>query len=258
VDEGLRERLRRPKRELTVHFPVKMDDGRVQVFTGHRVQHNLARGTGKGGIRYHPDVTLDEVKALAMWMTWKCAVAGIPYGGAKGGVTCNPKAMSEGELERLTRRYASEIAPIIGPDRDIPAPDVNTDGRVMAWLMDTVSAHWGHDVPGIVTGKPLSIGCTVGRVEATGRGVTVAAREAAKAQGVPLEGSRVAVLGFGNVGSWTASLMVNSGAKLVAVADSTSGVYSSKGPYCVNRNGYRSLDGCVINGVTEGEGTTER
>ena len=229
LDEGLRERLRRPKRELTVHFPVKMDDGHIQVFTGHRVQHNLARGPGKGGIRYHPDVTLDEVKALAMWMTWKCAVASIPYGGAKGGVTCNPKVMSEGELERLTRRYASEIAPIIGPDRDIPAPDVNTDGRVMAWLMDTISTHSGRDMPGIVTGKPLSIGGTVGRVEATGRGVTVAAREAAKAKGMPLEGARLAVLGFGNVGSWAASLMVKSGAKLVAVADSTSGVYSSKG-----------------------------
>ena len=178
LNHEIRARLRKPKRELTVQLPIKMDNGRVEVFTGYRVQHNTARGPAKGGIRYHPDVSLGEVKALAMWMTWKCAVAGIPYGGGKGGVTCNPKVMSLGELERLTRRYASEIAPIIGPDVDIPAPDVNTDGRMMAWFMDTYSAHAGRDVPGAVTGKPLSVGGTVGRVEATGRGVSIAAREA--------------------------------------------------------------------------------
>ena len=229
IDEGTRRILSQPKRELTVHFPVKMDNGDVQVFTGYRVQHNLFRGPGKGGIRYHPDVGLDEVKALAMWMTWKCALTGIPYGGAKGGVTCQPKDMSAGELERMTRRYATEISIIIGPDRDIPAPDVNTDGRIMAWIMDTLSMHQGFTVPGVVTGKPLSIGGTLGRVDATGRGVMIAAREAASRIGLPLEGARLAVQGYGNAGYNAARFLVEMGCTLVATADSTSGAHSDTG-----------------------------
>ncbi len=229
IDEGLRRILSRPKRELTVNFPVRMDNREVQVFTGHRVQHSLARGPAKGGIRYHPDVTLDEVRALAMWMTWKCAVTGLPYGGAKGGVTCQPKAMSEEELERLTRRYADEISIIIGPDRDIPAPDVNTDARVMAWIMDTLSMQKGFTVTGTVTGKPLSVGGTLGRVDATGRGVMIAAREAAAHLDMPLESARLVVQGFGNAGYNAARLLVEQGCKLVAANDSTSSVYSEAG-----------------------------
>ena len=229
VDDGIRQMLAHPKRELIVHFPVQMDKGEVEVFTGYRVQHNMARGPGKGGIRYHPDVTLDEVKALAMWMTWKCAVTGIPYGGAKGGVVCQPKTMSLVELERLTRRYATEISVIIGPDRDIPAPDVNTDGRVMAWIMDTVSMHRGFTVPAIVTGKPLSVGGTLGRVDATGRGVMIAAREAAARVGLGLEGLRVAVQGYGNVGYIAAQLLAGQGCVIVAASDSSGGVYSESG-----------------------------
>ena len=229
VDEGTRQILSYPKRELTVHFPVRMDSGDVEVFTGYRVQHNLARGPGKGGIRYHPDVTLDEVKALAMWMTWKCAVTGIPYGGAKGGVTCQPKTMSESELERVTRRYATEISIMIGPDRDIPAPDVNTDGRIMAWIMDTISMHQGFTVPAIVTGKPLSIGGTLGRVDATGRGVMITARDAAARSELSLEGARVAVQGYGNVGYVAARLLAQQGCTIVGASDSTSGVYAESG-----------------------------
>ena len=229
IDDGTRQILSHPKRELTVHFPVEMDSGEVKVFTGHRVQHNLARGPGKGGIRYHPDVTLDEVKALSMWMTWKCAVTGIPYGGAKGGVTCQPKTLSNRELEGLTRRYATEIAVLIGPDRDIPAPDIGTDGQVMAWIMDTVSMHRGFTVTGIVTGKPLSIGGTLGRVDATGRGVMIAAREAASRLGLPLEGARVVVQGYGNAGYTAARLLAEQGCTLIAASDSTSSVYSEAG-----------------------------
>ena len=229
IDEGSRRILSEPKRELTVHFPVKMEGGDIQVFTGHRVQHNMARGPGKGGIRYHPGVTLDEVKALAMWMTWKCAVTGIPYGGAKGGVTCQPKEMSDGELERMTRRYATEISIIVGPDEDIPAPDVNTDGRIMAWIMDTLSMHRGHTVSGIVTGKPLSIGGSLGRVDATGRGVMITAREAASRIGLSLEGARVVVQGYGNAGYTAARLLVELGCTLIAANDSTSSAYSDTG-----------------------------
>ena len=229
IDEGARRILSQPKRELTVHFPVKMDSGEIEVFTGHRVQHNMARGPGKGGIRYHPDVTLDEVKALAMWMTWKCAVTGIPYGGAKGGVTCQPKEMSDGELERMTRRYATEISIIIGQDRDIPAPDVNTDGRIMAWIMDTLSMHGGFTIPGVVTGKPLSIGGSLGRVDATGRGVMITAKEAASRIGLPLEGARVVVQGYGNAGYTAARLLVEQGCTLIAANDSTSSAYSDAG-----------------------------
>jgi len=229
IEDGFRRILRKPKRELTVNFPVKMDDGGIEVFTGHRVQHNMARGPGKGGIRYHQDVTIDEVKALAMWMTWKCAVTGIPYGGAKGGVTCDPKVMSLGELEGVTRRYATEISIIIGPDRDIPAPDVNTDGRVMAWIMDTVSMHRGFTVPGVVTGKPLSVGGTLGRVDATGRGVMVTAREAASRMGLPLDGARVVVQGYGNAGYTAARLLGGLGCKLIGASDSTGAIHSELG-----------------------------
>ena len=229
VDDGIRQMLTYPKRELIVHFPVQMDNGEVKVFTGYRVQHNMARGPGKGGIRYHPGVTLDEVKALAMWMTWKCAVTGIPYGGAKGGVTCQPKGMSPTELENLTRRYATEISVMIGPDRDIPAPDVNTDGRVMAWIMDTVSMHQGFTVSAIVTGKPLSVGGTLGRVEATGRGVMIAAREASARAGLRLDGLRVAVQGYGNVGYIAARLLAEQGCVIVGASDSSGGAYSDTG-----------------------------
>ncbi|HZP27158.1 MAG TPA: Glu/Leu/Phe/Val dehydrogenase [Dehalococcoidia bacterium] len=230
LDEGTRELLCSPKRELTVNFPVRLDDGSTRIFTGHRVQHNLARGPAKGGIRYHPGVTLSEVKALAMWMTWKCAVINIPYGGAKGGVVVDPKSLSLPELERLTRRYATEISIIVGQNEDIPAPDVGTDGRIMAWIMDTLSMHHGHTVAGVVTGKPVSIGGTVGRVEATGRGLLYAARKAAAYRGQQLEGLSVAVQGYGNVGSTAARLFqAEAGAKVVAVSDSSGGVYNTNG-----------------------------
>jgi glutamate dehydrogenase (NAD(P)+) len=226
---GIKAKLRVPKRELTVYFPVKMDDGSIQMFTGHRVQHNLSRGPAKGGIRYHPDVTLDEVRALAMWMTWKCAVVGIPYGGAKGGVVCNPKQMSERELERLTRRFTSEIIMFIGPDSDIPAPDVNTDAQTMAWIMDTYSMTKGYSVPAVVTGKPVEIGGSLGRKEATGRGVMFTTREALKHLGMPIEGVRVVVQGFGNVGAIGAELLQELGCTVIAVSDSRGGVYNPKG-----------------------------
>ena len=229
LDNGTLQILSHPKRELAVHFPVELDDGEVRVFTGYRVQHNLSRGPGKGGIRYHSDVTLDEVRALVMWMTWKCAVTGIPYGGAKGGVRCQPKVMSTAELERMTRRYATEISIIIGPDRDILAPDVNTNAQTMAWIMDTISMHQGFTVPGVVTGKPLSVGGTRGRVDATGRGVMISAREAASRIGLGLDGARVAVQGYGNVGYHAARFLTAQGCKLIAAADSTSGLYSDAG-----------------------------
>jgi glutamate dehydrogenase (NAD(P)+) len=226
---GIKAKLRVPKRELTVYFPVKMDDGSIQMFTGHRVQHNLSRGPAKGGIRYHPDVTLDEVRALAMWMTWKCAVVNIPYGGAKGGVVCNPKKMSERELERLTRRFTSEIIMFIGPDSDIPAPDVNTSAQTMAWIMDTYSMTKGYSVPAVVTGKPVEIGGSLGRREATGRGVMFTTREALKHLGMPIEGTRVVVQGFGNVGAIGAQLLQEMGCTVVAASDSRGGVYNPKG-----------------------------
>jgi glutamate dehydrogenase (NAD(P)+) len=230
LDEGTRELLCSPKRELTVNFPVRLDNSSTRIFTGHRVQHNLARGPAKGGIRYHPAVTLSEVKALAMWMTWKCAVINIPYGGAKGGVVVDPKSLSQGELERLTRRYATEISIIVGQNEDIPAPDVGTDGRIMAWIMDTLSMHRGHTVAGVVTGKPVSIGGTVGRVEATGRGLLYAARKAAAYRGQQLEGLSVAIQGYGNVGSTAARLLKGeASARIVAVSDSSGGIHNPAG-----------------------------
>ncbi len=229
LDPRLREVLRTPRRELTVNFPVRMDDGSVRVFTGYRVQHSTARGPAKGGIRYHPAVSLDEVKALAMWMTWKCAVVNLPYGGAKGGVTVDPKALSESELERLTRRYASDIQIIIGPEKDIPAPDMGTDARVMAWIMDTYSMNVGHVVLGVVTGKPIGVGGTRGRVDATGRGILYITQEACRVRGITLEGATVAVQGFGNVGSNAARFLRSQGVKLVAVSDVSGGVYNPHG-----------------------------
>src|ERR1700686_5074227 len=198
LDPGLRQILRTPKRILEVSVPTKMDNGQVKVFTGYRVQHNIARGPAKGGIRYHPAVTLDEVKALATWMTWKTATVNIPFGGGKGGVICDPKRMSKPELERMTRRFASEIFPIIGPDQDIPAPDVYTDSQTMAWIMDTYSMMVGHTVPGVVTGKPISIGGSLGRAEATARGLVFVVEEACKLKKIPLRGASVAIQSFGN------------------------------------------------------------
>ncbi|HXX38137.1 MAG TPA: Glu/Leu/Phe/Val dehydrogenase [bacterium] len=229
LKRGVREFLALPKRELATNFPVKLEDGSVRVFTGYRVHHSTVLGPTKGGIRYHPDVTLDEVRALAMWMTWKCAVAGLPYGGAKGGVVCNPKELSRVELERLTRRYATEITMLIGPESDIPAPDVGTTPQVMAWIMDTYSMHRGYSVPAVVTGKPIAIGGSAGRIEATGRGVMISAREAAKHLGMALPGARVVVQGYGNVGSIAAYLLHDQGCKIIAASDSGGGVYSEKG-----------------------------
>ncbi len=229
LSPGLRKVLREPKRELTVHFPVKMDDGSVQVFTGYRVQHNLGRGPAKGGIRYHQNVTLDEVKALAMWMTWKCAVVGIPFGGGKGGVIVDPKKLSMRELEGLTRRYATEISIIIGPEKDIPAPDVNTNSQTMAWIMDTYSMHVGYTSPAVVTGKPIPLGGSEGRNEATAQGAVYTLIDAARHLGMEIPKCRVAVQGFGNAGSIAAQLMFAEGSKIVAVSDSTGGIYRAEG-----------------------------
>ena len=229
LNPNMRAVLRETKRDLTVHFPVEMDDGSIGMFTGYRVQHNITRGPAKGGIRYHPMVSLDEVKALAMWMTWKCAVVRIPYGGAKGGVICDPKQLSLRELERLTRRYATEIAVLIGSDSDIPAPDVNTNPQTMAWIMDTLSMHQGYSVPAVVTGKPIAIGGSEGRADATGRGVVYCVQEAAKALKLELRDARVAVQGFGNVGEATARLLAELGCRIVAAGDSSAAIYRADG-----------------------------
>lgn len=229
LEPGIHEVLRYPKRELTVSFPVKMDDGSLRVFNGYRVQHNNSLGPSKGGIRYHPDVNLEEVRALAMWMTWKCGVVSLPYGGAKGGVTCDPARMSQRELEGLTRRFTTEISVLIGPESDIPAPDLNTNPQIMAWMMDTYSMHRGYTVPAVVTGKPIDIGGSQGRVEATGRGVTIIAREAARHVGIPFEGAPVVIQGFGNVGTAAARLMSAAGAKVIAISDQSGGVLNTKG-----------------------------
>jgi glutamate dehydrogenase (NAD(P)+) len=221
--------FRTPKRILTVSIPVRMDDHRVEVFTGYRVHHSLARGPAKGGLRYHPEVSVDEVKALAMWMTWKCAVVGIPYGGAKGGVRVDPKRLSDGELERLTRRYASEILPFIGPERDIPAPDMNTDERIMAWIMDTYSVNSGYSVPGVVTGKPVSIGGSQGRSGATSRGVLSVTMQALRQLGLQPEGRSVAIQGFGKVGGFAAQLFHDAGFNVVGIADYKGGVFNARG-----------------------------
>jgi glutamate dehydrogenase (NAD(P)+) len=229
IDDPLVEVLSQCKKAVEVSIPTSMDDGSVRAFTGYRVTHNVSRGPSKGGIRYHPDVTLDEVKSLAMWMTWKCALSGIPFGGAKGGVICNPKTMSEGELQRMTRRFTSEIINEIGPEKDIPAPDVGTDGRVMAWIFDTYSMNKGHSVLGVVTGKPLTIGGSLGREEATARGALYCVREAVRKQQLSLQGTTVAVQGFGNVGSFLAKFLAEDGATVIAVSDSTSGLTNPNG-----------------------------
>ena len=229
LEEGLWKLLRTPSRELISHFPVTMDDGRIEVFTGYRVQHNIARGPAKGGIRYAPDVTLDEVRALAAWMTWKCAVVNIPFGGSKGGVVCDPKSMSRGELERMTRRYTAEIIDFIGPEKDVPAPDVGTNEQTMAWIMDTYYMHTGHTVTSVVTGKPLDVGGSRGRLEATGRGVSVVCDQSLRYLNLSRDGCRVIIQGFGNVGSNSARLMMEQGYKIVGIAEKDGGLYNPAG-----------------------------
>jgi len=226
---GQCEMLRRPKCELAVNFPIRMDDGSEQVFTGYRVQHSTARGPAKGGIRYHPSVTLDEMRAMAMWMTWKCAVVNIPFGGAKGGVICDPTTLSRRELESLTRRYASEISLLMSPEGDIPAPDVNTDGQIMAWIMDTYSTRRGYYTPAVITGKPIELGGSLGRAEATGRGVMLSTLEAMKYRGIDPEGATLAVQGFGKVGAPTAYLLQDKGCRIVAITDISGSIYHPKG-----------------------------
>ena len=229
LDDSIHDYLKYPKRELTVHFPVSMDRGGTQMFTGYRVQHNTSRGPAKGGLRFHPETDIDEVRALAMWMTWKCAVVNIPFGGAKGGVVCDPRTLSPGELEDLTRRYTTEISLLIGPSSDIPAPDVGTNGQIMAWLMDTYSMHAGHTVNAVVTGKPVSIGGSEGRLDATGRGVVIVTEQAYQKQGKTLAGARVVVQGFGNVGGAAARLFHERGARVVAVSDVGGGIHNAGG-----------------------------
>jgi glutamate dehydrogenase (NAD(P)+) len=243
---GLHQLLRSCKRELVVNFPVRMDDDSLRIYTGYRVQHNLTRGPGKGGIRYHPEVTLPEVRALAMLMTWKCAVVDIPFGGAKGAVACDTKRLSLGELERLTRRYTTEISQLIGPMSDIPAPDLYTNEQVMAWIMDTYSMHAGYTVPEVVTGKPLSIGGSPGRLGATGRGCAIVIREAAEHIGVKLPGARVAVQGFGNVGSVTAAHLAETGARVIAVSDSQGAVFNANGLDVARLRAYKAQQGTVV------------
>jgi len=229
LSQAMRAILRKPKRELIVNFPVRMDNGDVEMYTGYRVQHNINRGPAKGGIRFSPEVSLDEMRALAMWMTWKCAVVGIPFGGAKGGVICDPHKLSRTELERLTRRYATEISVLMGPDSDIPAPDMNTNPQIMAWMMDTFSMHMGYSVPAVITGKPLAIGGSEGRLEATARGVQFVTREAMHDLGLRPEDCSVVVQGFGNVGSISARLLHEMGCRVVAVSDIQGGVYNPHG-----------------------------
>jgi len=246
LDPGMRRVLRVPKRELTVNFPVTMDDGHVEVFTGYRVQHNVSRGPAKGGIRYHQDVTRDEVRALAMWMTWKCAVVNIPYGGGKGGVIVDPKQLSQRELEGLTRRFTTEISPIIGPDRDIPAPDVNTNSQTMAWIMDTFSMHHGYTIPGVVTGKPIAIGGSLGRNEATARGAVFTLLKASKALDLSLKGARVAIQGYGNAGSIAADLLAREGSVIIAVSDSSGGIFNPKGLDPAKVSAWKKEHGTVV------------
>jgi glutamate dehydrogenase (NAD(P)+) len=246
LDEGLWRVLRHPSREIIVHFPVNMDDGRIEMFTGFRVLHSQARGPGKGGIRYSPDVTLDEVRALASWMTWKCAVVNIPFGGAKGGVICDPKRMSTGELERMTRRYTAEIIEFIGPEKDVPAPDMGTNEQTMAWIMDTYSMHMRQTVTSVVTGKPLNIGGSRGRREATGRGVRVMCDEALKFLQMPVDGCRVIIQGFGNVGSNAANLMRERGYKIIGIAEYDGGLFNPHGIDICSLLEHRQRNGTVL------------
>lgn len=229
LDDGIRKILGTPARELTVHIPIQLDDGRLEVFTGYRVQHSIARGPGKGGIRFAPDVTLDEVRALAAWMTWKCAVVNIPFGGAKGGVICDPAYLSDGELERITRRYTAEIIDFIGPERDVPAPDMNTNQQTMAWIMDTYSMHQRHTETAVVTGKPVNLGGSKGRTEATGRGCMIVALEALRRLGIAPHNTKVVVQGFGNVGGMAARLMARTGMKIVSIIEYDGAIYNPRG-----------------------------
>jgi glutamate dehydrogenase (NAD(P)+) len=246
LDQGLRQILRTPKRVLEVSIPTKMDNGQIKVFTGYRVQHNIARGPAKGGIRYSPSVTLDEVKALATWMTWKTATVNVPYGGGKGGVICDAKRMSKGELERMTRRYTSEILPIIGPDRDIAAPDVYTDAQTMAWIMDTYSMTVGYSSLGVVTGKPVSIGGSQGRHAATARGVVLVCEEACRLKKMSLRGASVAIQGFGNAGATAARLFTEKKARVIAISDSRGGVFNSRGIDPLKAARYKDRAGTVV------------
>jgi glutamate dehydrogenase (NAD(P)+) len=246
LDEGIWKVLRQPSREIIVHIPVAMDNGSIEVFTGYRVQHSVARGPAKGGIRYSPEVSLDEIRALASWMTWKCAVVNIPFGGAKGGVICDPKKMSIGELERMTRRYTAELIEFIGPEKDVPAPDVNTNEQVMAWIMDTYSMHMRQTCTAVVTGKPLNIGGSRGRKEATGRGVHVVADEAMKHLHMALDGTKVIVQGFGNVGSNAARLMMEAGYKIIGIAEFDGGLHNANGIDIPALLEYRARNGSVV------------
>ncbi len=255
LDEGLWRVLRQPNREIIVHIPVNMDNGQLEVFTGYRVQHSIARGPAKGGVRYSPDVTLDEVRALASWMTWKCAVVNIPFGGAKGGIICDPKNMSKGELERMTRRYTSELIEFIGPEKDVPAPDVNTNEQTMAWMMDTYSMHMRQTVTAVVTGKPLNMGGSRGRREATGRGVMIICDESIKKLNMRIEDTRVIIQGFGNVGSNAALLMHNAGYKVIGIGEWDGGLYNANGIDIHALWEYRQKEG-TIHGFKEAEKAT--
>jgi glutamate dehydrogenase (NAD(P)+) len=258
VDEGVVEMLKQTKREIIVHFPVKMDDGKMRIFTGYRVVHSPARGPAKGGIRYHPDVDLDEVRALAMWMTWKTAVVNIPFGGAKGGVQCDVKQMSLKEIEHMTRRFTWEIAPFIGPESDIPAPDVYTNPQVMSWIMDTYSILKGYSVPGVVTGKPVELGGSLGRFEATGKGVFITATEAARHLGLSIDGARVVIQGAGNVGGIAAQYFHSAGARVVGISDSKGGIYNPKGINIPEAIACKQRYKCFLTEKLEADAVTNR
>ena len=253
LEPGIWNILTHPKRQIIVSCPVQMDNGEIEVFTGYRVQYNITLGPAKGGIRYHPDVSLDEVTALAAWMTWKCAVAHIPFGGAKGGIVCDPTKMSRRELEALTRRYVAEIVDNIGPEKDVPAPDVNTNDQIMAWVMDTYSMHVGHTATAVVTGKPIEMGGSLGRREATGRGVMIVTREAAKHLGLDIKGLRIGIQGFGNVGSVSADLLAQAGAKIVAVTDWKGGVYNERGLDIAKLLAYAAEHNKTVDGFPGGD-----
>jgi len=246
LDDGMRKVLKSPAREICVHIPVMMDDGRIEVFTGYRVQHSIARGPGKGGIRFAPDVTLDEVRALASWMTWKCAVVNIPFGGAKGGVICDPMVLSQGELERITRRYTSEIIEFIGPERDVPAPDMNTNDQTMAWIMDTYSMHNRQTITAVVTGKPLDLGGSRGRPEATGRGCLIVSLQALKRFGMVPSDARVVIQGFGNVGGMAAKLMQRTGFKIISIIEYDGAVYNPNGIDVMALMEHRKETGSIV------------
>jgi glutamate dehydrogenase (NAD(P)+) len=253
IDPGILEKIRHTKREIIIHFPVKMDNGTVRVFTGYRVQHNDTRGPFKGGLRFHPDVHLDEMRALAMWMTWKAAVVNIPFGGAKGGIKCDPHVMSAKELENVTRRYTWEISPFIGPEIDIPAPDVSTNPQVMAWVMDTFSIRKGYAVPGVVTGKPIELGGSQGRLEATARGVLIVAEKAIRDLNIGLQGARVVIQGAGNVGGTAARLFSKSGAKVLAISDVNGGIYNHRGLDVAKALECKRQNNCLYARELEGE-----